>query len=333
VKSLKHSDYLENIVQALMRKGMDKGKATAIARGSIRKWMAKSRHPEVRAAAGLAETQEIAAQARAHAHAVSWDDIGGVIGLAANPGQPRAANGKFGSGGTPAAPAGKAKTAAPLTSQQQQAGQQQSAKASATAKATAAATIARDRQAKKVQGALTQSAKPPKPDPHQQHVAHVQELQKQAALRMQEKSEAKETTGDKGEGGQTRAGLLGTAKADLKKADALKAQRKVLQGELASAGGATSSGQSGGTTSAGASTTASTTPAVAATPAAATPAATTPSTTAASSSTSSTPTAAQLTTAIAGLTSQITSLLKSAAAAQAQAAKMGSAPPAKAPAK
>jgi hypothetical protein len=69
VKGLKHSDYLEQVVQALMRKGMDKGKATAIARGSIRKWMAKSKHPEVRAAAGLAETQEIAAQARAHAHA------------------------------------------------------------------------------------------------------------------------------------------------------------------------------------------------------------------------------------------------------------------------
>ena len=47
-------DYLENIVHALMRKGMDKGKATAIARGSIRRWMRGGGHvhPEVRAAAG-----------------------------------------------------------------------------------------------------------------------------------------------------------------------------------------------------------------------------------------------------------------------------------------
>jgi trimeric autotransporter adhesin len=334
VKGLKHSDYLEQVVQALMRKGMDKGKATAIARGSIRKWMAKSKHPEVRAAAGLAETQEIAAQARAHAHANTWDEVAGVVDLAAVVRVPagQAGGGQFGSGGATAAPASAGKPPAagkkPLTAQQQAAQQQQKAKASATAKATAAATMAKDRQAKKVQTALTQAAKPPAPDPHQQHVAHVQELQKQAALKMQEKSAAKEAEGDKSEGGgqTSRQGLLATASADRKKANALIAQRKVLQGELASAGGATSSGQSGSTTSAGASTTASTAPAVAATPAAATPAATTPSTTAASSSTASKPTAAQLTTAIAGLTSQITSLLKSAAAAQAQAAKMGSAP-------
>jgi len=81
VHGLKHSDYLEQVVQALMKRGMDKGKATAIARGSIRKWMAKSKHPEVRAAAGVAEAQEIAAQARAHAHAVTWDDVATVIEL------------------------------------------------------------------------------------------------------------------------------------------------------------------------------------------------------------------------------------------------------------
>ena len=39
IKGNKHSDYVEQIVHALMRKGMDKGKATAIARGSIRRWM------------------------------------------------------------------------------------------------------------------------------------------------------------------------------------------------------------------------------------------------------------------------------------------------------
>jgi ADP-ribosyltransferase exoenzyme len=61
---------------------MDKGKATAIARSSIRKWMAKSKHPEVRAAAGVAEAQEIAAQARAHAHAATWGELADVIDLA-----------------------------------------------------------------------------------------------------------------------------------------------------------------------------------------------------------------------------------------------------------
>lgn len=139
VHGLKHSDYLENIVKALMRKGMDKGKATAIARGSIRKWMAKSKHPEVRAAAAGAEAEELKAQARAHAHAATWDDVGGrielaaaprrgwdgvalelaaAIGLAANPGQSRVAAGsagagQFGSGGGAAtakpAPAGQQK--------------------------------------------------------------------------------------------------------------------------------------------------------------------------------------------------------------------------------
>lgn len=70
VKGLKHSDYLENIVHALMTKrGFDKGKATAIARGAIRKWMRGGGHvhPEVRAAAGVAEAEEVSAQARARA--------------------------------------------------------------------------------------------------------------------------------------------------------------------------------------------------------------------------------------------------------------------------
>ena len=87
VKGLKHSDYLENIVQALMRKGMDKGKATAIARGSIRRWMRGGGHvpPEVRAAAAGAEAEELKAQARAHAHAVTWDDLAAVVDLATAP--------------------------------------------------------------------------------------------------------------------------------------------------------------------------------------------------------------------------------------------------------
>lgn len=102
VKGLKHSDYLENIVHALMTKrGMDKGKATAIARGAIRKWMrgGGNVHPEVRAAATAAEAEENAAQARAHAHA---GRPGQVIDLY-NPQQARvpagqAGGGRFGSG-------------------------------------------------------------------------------------------------------------------------------------------------------------------------------------------------------------------------------------------
>ena len=84
VKGLKHSDYLEQIVHALMRKGMDKGKATAIARGSIRRWMRGGGHvhPEVRAAAGVAEAEELKAQARAHAHANTWDEVAAVVELA-----------------------------------------------------------------------------------------------------------------------------------------------------------------------------------------------------------------------------------------------------------
>jgi len=87
VKGLKHSDYLENIVHALMRKGMSKGKATAIARGSIRRWMRGGGHvhPEVRAAAAGAEAEELKAQARAHAHAATWEDLSGAIDLAAAP--------------------------------------------------------------------------------------------------------------------------------------------------------------------------------------------------------------------------------------------------------
>jgi hypothetical protein len=327
VKGLGHSAYFENVRNGLMKRGMDEGKASAMTWSILRRWAAGGGgvHPEVKAAAAKSIAEE---EAKAHAHANSWDEVAGVVELAAVVRVPagQAGGGQFGSGGATAAPASAGKPPAagkkPLTAQQQAAQQQQKAKASATAKATAAATMAKNRQAKQVAKALTQAAKPPAPDPHQQHVAHMQELQKQAALKMQEKSAAKEAVGDKSGGAQTRAGLLGTAKADRAKANGLIAQRKVLMGELASASGATSSGQSGSTTSAGASTTASTAPAVAATPASTAAS----STTAASSSTTSKPTAAQLTTAIAGLTSQITSLLKSAAAAQAQASKMGSAP-------
>ena len=63
-----HTPYLQQIVKALIEKrGMPPGKAYAIARAAIRKWMRGGGHvhPEVRAAAGRAEAGEIARQARA----------------------------------------------------------------------------------------------------------------------------------------------------------------------------------------------------------------------------------------------------------------------------
>jgi hypothetical protein len=71
VKGLGHTDYYQQIVKALIEKrGMEPGKAYAIARGAIRKWARGGGkvHPEVRAAAGAAEAGELARQARAHAH-------------------------------------------------------------------------------------------------------------------------------------------------------------------------------------------------------------------------------------------------------------------------
>src|ERR1039458_2614716 len=83
-----HSPYYEQIVQALMEKrGMDKGKASAIAWGALRKWQRGGGHvhSEVRAAATGALAGEKVAQARAHAHASTWDELGTVIDLAAAP--------------------------------------------------------------------------------------------------------------------------------------------------------------------------------------------------------------------------------------------------------
>ena len=87
VKGNKHSDYFESIVQALMRKGMDKGKASAIAWGALRKWQRGGGHvhSEVRAAATGALAEEKVAQARAHAHASTWDDVAAVVELASRP--------------------------------------------------------------------------------------------------------------------------------------------------------------------------------------------------------------------------------------------------------
>ena len=104
VKGNKHSDYFEQVVKALMEKrGMDKGKASAVAWGALRRW-SKGRghvHPEVRAAAGGALVQEKSAATRAHAHAntsAAWTALDMAIDLSA-----LAAGGS--SGPPPAAPA------------------------------------------------------------------------------------------------------------------------------------------------------------------------------------------------------------------------------------
>lgn len=70
VKGNKHSNYFEQIVKALREKrGMDKGRASAIAWGALRKWSAGGGHvhPEVRAAAAGALAREKTASARAKA--------------------------------------------------------------------------------------------------------------------------------------------------------------------------------------------------------------------------------------------------------------------------
>jgi hypothetical protein len=86
VKGLGHTAYLQQIVKALIdKRGMEPGKAYAIARGAIRKWMRGGGHvhPEVRAAAGRAEAGELAKQARAHAHAIGpWEVADSLIELA-----------------------------------------------------------------------------------------------------------------------------------------------------------------------------------------------------------------------------------------------------------
>jgi hypothetical protein len=80
VKGMKHSDYFEQVVQALMTKrGMDKGHASAVAYGALRRWTRGGHvHPEVRAAAAgaLAEEKAKGAAARAvHGHAVSRGEL------------------------------------------------------------------------------------------------------------------------------------------------------------------------------------------------------------------------------------------------------------------
>src|SRR5215472_785264 len=92
VAGMGHTPYLQQIVKALIEKrGMPPGKAYAIARGAIRKWLRGGGHvhPEVRAAAGRAEAGELARQARAkasHGHSVTGLDVAdALIELACEP--------------------------------------------------------------------------------------------------------------------------------------------------------------------------------------------------------------------------------------------------------
>jgi hypothetical protein len=88
-KGLGHTAYLQQVVKALIEKrGMPPSKAYGIARAAIRKWGVRSKHPEVRAAAGRAEAGELARQARAHAHTgQAWEVADILIELAADPPQ------------------------------------------------------------------------------------------------------------------------------------------------------------------------------------------------------------------------------------------------------
>ena len=89
VKGLKHSNYFEQVVQALMTKrGMDKGRASKIAWGALRKWRRGGGHvhPEVVAAANRALAKEDVARAAAHSHSITGLDVAdALIELAATP--------------------------------------------------------------------------------------------------------------------------------------------------------------------------------------------------------------------------------------------------------
>jgi hypothetical protein len=138
VAGLGHSAYFEQVRNGLMKRGMPEGKASAITWSTLRRWAAGGGkvHPEVQDAArkALAEEEAKAAQAKAHAHSVTWADLDAVLEFATvvelfNPAEARvpvgsATAGQFsaGAGAQPAAgqPAGKGKAPAkpPLTKHQ-----------------------------------------------------------------------------------------------------------------------------------------------------------------------------------------------------------------------
>jgi hypothetical protein len=283
----KHSDYFEQVVKGLMTKrGMDKGQASAIAWGVLRKWAhgGGGVHPEVAAAASKALAQESAASAKAHNHAGSWDDVLRVLDFGLVPGEPRvpagsATAGQFSAGGA-AAPASqqaaaKGKQPPPQTAKQK-------AAAAAAAKAKAAS------------------------DAHKAHVAHVAHALKvstgKAGLLVSADDDRKQA-----------AGLI--AKRNTLAKELASASGKTSTGQ---SGSTTSANSTTSTTApAAAATTASTAPASTSTTASAAKTAT-----AAASTATSATSAAGLKTQITALNTQINQLLTAAATATAQASKM-----------
>jgi hypothetical protein len=91
-----HSPYMQNIVKALIRGGMDPGHAYAVAWSQMRKWAAGGGkvHPEVRAAAAGGLALEKAAEARAMSItrssgvelAQTWGELENVIEFVTRPG-------------------------------------------------------------------------------------------------------------------------------------------------------------------------------------------------------------------------------------------------------
>lgn len=281
----KHSDYYEQVVKGLMTKrGMDKGQASAIAWGVLRKWAhgGGGVHPEVAAAASKALAQESAASAKAHSHAGSWDDVLRVLDFGLVPGEPRvpagsAAAGQFSAGAAaqPAAGQQPAKQPPPQTAKQK-------AAAAAAAKAKAAS------------------------DAHKAHVAHVAHTLKvstaKAGLLVSAADDRKQAQA-----------LI--AKRNLLAKALASAGGKTSTGQ---SGSTTSANSTTSTTApAAAATTASTAPASTSTTASTAKTATT----AASTATSAT-SAAGLKTQITALNTQINQLLTAAATATAQAQKM-----------
>ena len=126
VRGMKHSNYFEHIVHALIRSGHTPGDASKIAWGALRRWAAGKGHvtPEVQAAAAaaLAEEEAKAKAARAMhntAPSISALELSGTSAGAAK--HARATNGQFtraGGGGTPRAASGSKKVLSPQAHQQ-----------------------------------------------------------------------------------------------------------------------------------------------------------------------------------------------------------------------
>jgi hypothetical protein len=282
-----HSPYMQNIVKALIEKrGMDPGKAYAVAWGAMRKWSRGGGkvHPEVRAAAAGGLGLEKAAEVRAHGHAASWSDVGRRIDLAAAP---------------PPAPA-----AAPASGQAGGALPARVAAGSATGGQFSAGGGSQPAKGKTAATGKA-GAKPPL-TAHQQHVAHVAHLLKVSTAKAGLLVTAQDDRAK--------------ASALIKQRDALVKAMASAGGKTGTgqAGAKTAKTATTATTAPAAAKTAAAST-TAAKPAAS--AAVKKSTTAAKPSASAT-SAAGLKTQVAALNTQISALLAQASQATAQAAKM-----------